>query len=219
MFTQRQIAAAGFFGIYSGCLPLTVNLARLPYWRGAWIGVFFGALMHLQMTFVYILLALLAGWLMDDSILHRPLTWCLFVAFGIVFQALTSLGCQMMGRYFMSPNKNAPFQREALYQQLKARDTGKKTVLHDVVVLLETHKPVLERRFSSAWTMLFAGLSLASTAYWLYSLTVAYLNVLFWGVPMDTVWYLGLAWQFIWPLIVLIAVHIIVLSWLCRDVA
>lgn len=218
MFTQRQIAVAGFFGVYAGCLPLTVNLARLPYWRGALIGVFFGALMHLQVTFIYILLALFAGWMMNDAVLESPATWGIIAMSVVVIQALTSLGCQIMGRYFMSPGKDASFDRRALYEQLKARDTGKKSVLHDVVVLLETRPAAPERKFSSLWTLLFGTLSVLSLWYWLYSLTMASLDVLFFGVTMDAAWWLGVAWQFGWPLLVLIAVHIIVLNALCHDV-
>lgn len=217
MFTQRQIAVAGFLGVYAGCLPLTVNIGRLPYWRGAVIGVFFGAFMHLQMTFIYILLALLSGRIMNDALLHQPSTWGLFGAFALVIQALSSLGCQIMGRYFKSPEHGKSFDREALYQRLKSLDTGKKSVLHDVVILLETRQAAPERAFSNGWMLLFGGLSILSFVYWIYRLALACLDVLYFGVPMDTSWGIGLAWQFIWPLAVLIAVHFVVLGRLCRD--
>ena len=228
MFTMRQIALGGFLGVYAGCLPLTVNLARLPYWRGALVGVFFGALTHLMTTLIYVLVAIVAGNILDDPILRHRETWIAIGASIFVIQILSSVGCQIMGGYFLSPRRRRdPFEREKLYDRLKARDLKDnppdakkihKSVVHDVVCLLETRPASADKRFSWFWIIIFGILSVVSILIWVHVLTVSCLDAIFFGVPVDAAWYLGIALKCLGPLAVLILVHLSVLGWLCQDV-
>ena len=215
MFRLRQITWAGFFGVYSGCIPLTVNLARLPYWRGAFIGVAFGALTHIMVTLIYILAAVYIGKIMDDPILKQNTTWITIIACCTVIQALSAIGCHIMGAYFLSPpHKKAPFERQKLYESLKSRDTGKTSVLHDVVLKLEQAPAPKDMRFSNAWIILFALLSIVSSYLWIYHLTIASLESFFYGIPTDFYWYMDLATRCLVPFAFLIGVHLSTLAYL-----
>ena len=119
MFTQRQIASAGLMSVYAGCAVLTVNLARIPYRRGAFIGIGFGALMHIVVTFIDILIALGVGMWMDDPILKQTSTWWVIGSGILVVQVLSAIGCTIMGRYFFSPATGKDtFERDKLYHHL-----------------------------------------------------------------------------------------------------
>ncbi|MBO4350387.1 MAG: hypothetical protein J6A01_05510 [Proteobacteria bacterium] len=215
MFTLRQITCAGFFGVYSGCIPLTVNLARLPYWRGALIGVAFGALTHVMVTLIYIMIAVYVGQIMGDPILKQPTTWGIILLGCIVIQVLSAIGCRIMGGYFLSPpNKRVPFERQKLYENLKNRDTGKTSVLHDVVLKLEQKPALKDMRFSNAWVVFFSILSVLASSLWIYHLTIACLESIFYGIPMDAAWYVDLALRCLLPLVMLVLVHLSVLGFL-----
>ena len=215
MFTLRQITCAGFFGVYSGCVPLTVNLARLPYWRGAIIGVAFGALTHVMVTLLDIFIATQVGLIMDDPILKQAQTWVVICLCIGVIQALSAIGCRIMGSYFLSPaQKKDPFDRKALYENLKKRDTGKKSVLHDVVLQLEQIEPPADLRFSNGWIVLFSCLSILSSFLWVYRLTIACLESLFYGIPTDAHWYMDLTLQSMIPFAVLVVAHLATLAYL-----
>lgn len=218
MFTLRQITAAGFFGVYSGCVTLTVDLARLPYWRGAWVGVFYGALNHFLVMWLFVLAFVGTSVLCDDVQFRHASSWCLFLCFVLVIQGLSAFGCRLMGRYFKVPrNGKETFDRAGLLASLKSRDTGKRSVLHDVVGLLETRDAPRERRFSWLWVALFSALSVGSMGYWLFRLYWTCLEALFYGIETDTRWYAGLMADLCIPLFVLILAHSACLVWLCRD--
>ncbi len=213
MFTLRQITCAGFFGVYSGCIPLTVNLARLPYWRGAFIGVAFGALTHIMVTLIDIMIVIYVGQLMGDPILKQSSTWWVILLCCMVIQGLSAIGCRIMGGYFLSPpHRHAPFERQKLYEELKSRDSGKTSVLHDVVLKLEQEPARKDIRFSNAWIVLFSVLSVLGTLVWIYHLTIACLESLFYGIPMDFGWYLDLGLRCLLPLVIIILVHLSVLG-------
>ena len=213
MFTLRQITCAGFFGVYSGCVPLTVNLARLPYWRGAFIGVAFGALTHLMVMFIHIAIAVYVGLYMDDPILKRGTTWAVIAAAVFAVQVLSAVGCRIMGAYFLSPPRaRDAFDRQKLYEMLKNRDDGKKSVLHDVVLLLENKPGLPDLRFSNAWIVLVSALSVLCTALWIRSLTIACLEALFYGLDLDLAWYTDLAAVCLVPFAVIVIVHLAVLA-------
>ncbi len=224
---MRQIALAGFLGVYPGCLPLTVNLARIPYKRGAVIGVFFGSLTHLMTTLLYILASVSIGNAMNDPILANPVTWVCIAVTIFVIQLLSSVGCQMMGAYFLAPHKKSDaFERQKLYERLKVKDLKdnpedgskyKRSVLHDVVLLLEQKPAVPDVRFSTAWIFLFGALSLISILIWVHTLNTACLEVLFLGIQADFGWYLDHILCVVVPLIFLILAHFSTLTWLCRD--
>lgn len=215
MFTLRQITCAGFFGVYSGCIPLTVNLARLPYWRGALIGVAFGALTHVMVTLIDIMIAVYAGQILGDPILRQASTWAAILMGVLVIQVLSAIGCRIMGGYFLSPpKKQDPFERQKLYENLKTRDTGKKSVLHDVVLRLEQKKALKDIRFSNLWIVFFSILSVLATCLWIYTLTMTCLESLFYGIPMDGSWYADLTLRCLLPLIILVLVHLSVLGFL-----
>lgn len=227
MFTTRQIALGGFFGVYAGCMPLTVNLARLPYKRGAVIGVFFGALTHMMTTLIYILAAISIGNAMHDRILARFETWLVIGLAVLAVQCLSSIGCTVMGKYFLSPAKKSdPFERDKLYRRLKEKDLmdnpedgsrHKTSVMHDVVLLLETRAPFPDVRYSTAWIVLFGLFSTASIFIWISTLNRACLEILFFGILVDTGWYIELSLYIIIPFVLLILAHFSTLIWLCRD--
>ncbi len=227
MFTMRQIALAGFCGVYAGCMPLTVNLARLPYWRGAIIGVFFGALTHLMTTLIYVLIAIMTCSIMSDPILANTSSRILCGLGIFVIQCLSSIGCLLMGGYFLSPAKKSdPFNRTKLYELLKEKDSKvnppgadiiHKSVMHDVVVLLETKPASPDRRFSTWWIAFFGILSIVSSLLWVRSLTLAAADAIFFAMAIDFSWYLQVFLSFSVPWIVLVAIHFSVLAWLCRD--
>ncbi|MBQ9394979.1 MAG: hypothetical protein IJU23_05620 [Proteobacteria bacterium] len=224
---MRQIALGGFLGVYSGCMPLTVNLARLPYKRGAVIGVFFGALTHLMTTLLYILAAISIGNAMGDKILHYPATWVVVGLVIFVIQCLSSIGCMIMGKYFLSPAKKSDvFNRDELYRRLKEKDLKdnpedgsrhKTSVMHDVVLLLESRKQYPDVRYSTVWIIFFGILSIASICIWISTLNRACLEVLFLGVKADAGWYLEQALYIFVPFITLIITHFSTMFWLCRD--
>ena len=218
MFTRAQIGVGGFFGVFSGCLPLTVNLARLPYWRGAIIGIFFGTLTHMLTAFIYLSIVILAFSMLNDPGLHKPESWVFIIVSAVALQCLSSLGCQIMGRYFLAPSGGAPFQRQKLYETLKAKDTGKKSVLHDVVLRLEIQPASPDVRFSWGWIGLASTLSLCSMYIWLRMIKTACLESLFYGIPMDSGWYIGLIGQCLIPWFVLVLAQAAILLWLCRDI-
>ena len=218
MFTQRQIAVAGFISVYAGCAVLTINLAGIPYRRGAWIGVAFGALMHVVVTFLYIIIALTVGAWMDDPILKQTATWLITAFFVFLIQILSAAGCTVMGRYFFAPvSRHDTFDRDKLYQYLKSKDTGKRSVLHDVVTIIEKTKTPPVRHFSSWWIVLLGVLSILAFAYWIYTLTLSCLNVIFLGVSVDAMWWLSIAGQFCIPLVVLILTNVAMISWMNRN--
>lgn len=218
MFTQRQIMSAGLMSVYAGCAVLTVNLARLPYRRGALIGVGFGALMHIVVTLIYILIALGVGQWMEDPILRQTSTWMVILLCILVVQVLSAVGCSIMGRYFFSPaTSKDTFEREKLYHHLKAKDTGKRSVLHDVVMILEKTPSPEDKRFSSGWILLLGVLSITALLYYLNVLMTSCLNVIFFSVPADAGWWLSIAGQFCIPLIILMLTNLAMIAWLNRD--
>lgn len=220
MFTQRQILSAGLMSVYAGCAVLTVNLARLPYRRGALIGVGFGALMHIVVTFIYILIALGVGQWMDDPILRETSTWMVISLFIVVVQVLSAIGCTIMGRYFFSPaTSKDTFDREKLYHHLKERDTGKRSVLHDVVMILEKTPSPEDKKFSSLWILLLGFLSITALVYCLNVLIISCLNVIFFSIPADCGWWLSIAGQFCIPLFILMMTNLAMIVWLNRDLA
>lgn len=227
MFTMRQIALAGFCGVYAGCMPLTVNLARLPYWRGAIIGVFFGALTHLMTTLIYVLIAIMACSIMSDPTLANTSSQIFCGLCIFVIQCLSSIGCLLMGGYFLSPvKKSDPFNRIKLHELLKEKDIKvnppgaeiiHKSVMHDVVVLLETKPASPDRPFSTWWIVLFGIMSIVSSVLWLRSLSLAAADAIYFSLKIDFYWYLHVVLSFSVPWIVLVVTHLCVLSWLCRD--
>lgn len=220
MFTLRQITAAGFFGVYSGCVPLTVDLARLPYWRGAWIGVLYGALNHFLVMWLMVLAVVGTASLCDDFLFHRSISWVILVSLILLIQALSALGCRMMGRYFHAPRvRSESFDRAGLLSSLKPRDTGKRSVLHDVVTNLERCEGAPDRRYSWFWIVLFSALSVGSMAYWLFTLYRVCLEAIWYGLETDGAWYARLMGSLCIPLVVLLLLHATCLVWLCRDMS
>ena len=218
MFTLRQIASAGFVSVYAGCVTLTVNLYRIPYRRGAFVGVGFAALMHVVVAFLYLLIAIQIGNGLDDPLLKQKATWGIILACILGLQILSAIGCTIMGRYFLSPASGKDkFDREKLYQQLKSMDTGKRSVLHDVIQILETTPAKKDRKFSSLWILLLGLLSVGAMGYWLQILTDSSLNVLFMGVQMDIWWGLSIVAQFCIPVILLVATNLAMIAWLGRE--
>ena len=218
MLSQRQIAAAGLFGVYAGCVALTVNLYRLPYRRGAFVGVFFAATMHLLVVLLYITIALAIGSAMDDPLLAKTTTRLILLTVCLACQLLSACGTTIMGRYFYAPaRRRDPFDRQKLYDALKARDTGKTSVLHDVVTIMETTQPPRERRYANGWVIFWGILSIAAHFYWLSVLFHASIDALFYGVPVDTGWWLSIAGNFAIGLIILIASNLASMFWLNRD--
>ncbi len=218
MFTLRQIASAGLISVYAGCVTLTVNLYRIPYRRGAFVGVGFAALMHVVVAFLYILIAIQIGIFMDDPLLKQSATWGIILACILMFQVLSAIGCTIMGRYFLAPvTKKDKFDREKLYQRLKSLDSGNRSVLHDVVQILEKTPAKKDVRFSSGWIVLLAGLSIGAHWYWLERLTISILESIFYGIPTDVWWALSIAGYFCIPLIVLILSNLSMIAWLGRD--
>ena len=218
MLSQRQIAAAGLMGIYAGCVALTVNLYRLPYRRGAFVGVLFAATMHLLVVLLYITIALAIGSVMGDALLSQPATQLIILAVFLVCQVLSSIGTTIMGRYFYAPRRRRdPFDRPKLYAALKARDTGKTSVLHDVVTLMENTPAPPERRYSNGWVILWGILSVAAHLYWYIILFRASIDALFYGVPVDAAWWLSIAGYFAIGLVILIVSNLASIFWLNRD--
>lgn len=218
MFTLRQIASAGFVSVYAGCVTLTVNLLRIPYRRGAYIGVGFGALMHVVTFFLFVIIALMVGQNLDDPLLKSGTTWGVIGACLLVIQVLSAIGCRIMGAYFLSPrNGHETFDRQKLYNRLKPLDTGKRSVLHDVVTIMENTPEPASRKISSLWIVFLGVLSLGADIYWADSLVISSLDALFFGVPMDVLWWLGIAGKFAIPLVLLVAVNLAMLTWLNRD--
>lgn len=212
MFSLRQISVAGLLGVYAGCLTLTVNLRRLPYTRGAYVGVFFGSLTHMLAAWVDLCLALsFADWFNDPTLSHT-LSRVAVVAACVLVQIMSAVGCTIMGAYFMAPStRREPFQREKLLEKLSKRDTGKRSVVHDVVQCLTQTPPLPDVRFSHAWIALAAVCSAASMALWLFLLYRAIIDCLFFGIPQNGDWYLMLSAQFMGVWLLLILVHLSVL--------
>ena len=218
MFTLRQIASAGFVSVYAGCVTLTVNLYRIPYRRGAFVGVCFGALMHVVVAFLYIFIALQIGNGMHDPLLKREATWGFILVSIFILQMLSAIGCTIMGNYFLSPHAHKDkFDRDKLYERLKSRDTGKRSVLHDVVQILENTPAKKDIRFSSFWIVLLGILSIGAIWYWLKILFSSSIDALFLGVKMDFWWGLTLAGHFFIPIIILVITNLAMIAWLGRD--
>ena len=218
MFSQRQIAAAGLMGVYAGCAALTVNLFRLPYRRGAFVGVLFAATMHLLVVLLYISIALLIGSALDDALLSAPSTRLAIVAVCLVCQVMSGIGTTIMGRYFYAPRRRRdPFERQKLYEHLNSRDTGKTSVLHDVVTIMSQTPAPPDRRFSSFWVILWGLMSVAAHAYWYLILFGASIDALFYGVPTDAAWWLSIAGYFAIGLFILILANLASIFWLNRD--
>ena len=168
-----------------------------------------------MVTLIYILAAVHIGQIMDDPILRQTSTWITIIACCSVIQILSAIGCRIMGSYFLSPaRKQDPFERQKLYESLKSRDTGKTSVLHDVVLKLEQKPAPKDMRFSHAWILLFALLSIISSYLWIYHLTIACLESLFYGIPTDFYWYADLAMRCLVPFAILIGVHLSTLAFL-----
>ena len=219
MLSQRQIAAAGFMGVYAGCVALTVNLYRLPYRRGAFVGVFFGATIHLMLALFYIWIALTIGAFMGDPLLKTKAVWCVIAAVYLVCQVLSAIGTTIMGRYFDAPRtRKQAFDRHALYAKLKARDNDKTSVLHDVVQRIEnTPEPAL-LRFSNGWIVLWSLMSVAVHYYWYIAIFRACVDAVYFGVSVDASWWLSLIGCFVIGLVVLIAGNFASIAWLNRDI-
>lgn len=219
MFTQRQIALGGFLGVYAGCMALTANFMRLGYRRGAFVGVGFGTLTHLLVAWVYFALsAYISQW--QDDVLWREWTTVAWMAgCALIIQGLSSAGCVLMGRYFMAPARSGDaFDRAGLLARLKSRDTGKRSVVHDVVQILERDAGLPARRFSTGWIVGFGVLSAMAHAAWLALLTQASLEVIFWGIEMDARWVGRLALRFAVPFAVLVLAQLSALAVFgCRD--
>ena len=205
-------------GVYAGCVALTVNLYRLPYRRGAFVGVFFAATMHLLVVLLYITIALAIGSAMGDAILTLPATRLLILLAFLVCQILSSVGTTIMGRYFYAPRRRRdPFVRSKLYAHLKARDTGKRSVLHDVVTIMENTPEPPERRYSCGWVILWGLMSVAAHVYWYIILFQASIEALFFGVPTNAAWWLSIAGYFSIGLVILIVANLASIFWLNRD--
>ncbi len=218
MFSQRQIAAAGLMGVYAGCVALTVNLFRLPYRRGAFVGVLFAATMHLLVVLLYISIALLIGSAVGDTLLAAPFTRLSILAACLVCQVLSGIGTTIMGRYFYAPRSSRdPFERQKLYEHLKSLDTGKTSVLHDVVTVMAKTPAPPDRRFSSLWVVFWGLLSAIAHAYWYIILFRASIDALFYGVPTNAAWWLSIVGYFSIGLVVLIVANLASIFWLNRD--
>ena len=109
------------------------------------------------------------------------------------------------------PTRREPFQRTQLLEKLSQRDTGKRSVVHDVVQSLKHSPPFPDVRFSNAWIVLAAVCSAASMVIWLFLLYRAILDCLFFGVPQNSDWYLMLSAQFMGVWLILVLVHLSIL--------
>lgn len=218
MFTLPQIAVSGFLGVYAGCIPITVNLARLPYRRGAIIGIFFGVLTHFLTVIIDIACLAIAASLFDDPTLNLSLSWIFIGTCILCLHIFSSMGCKLMAKYFMAPSHpKDPINRQNLYATLKAKDSGKRSVVHDVVTLLEREPAPHDVRFSSAWIALFGFLSIASAIAWILIIYTTCINALLGAQPSDIAWYLTLAVRCGLLGLILILIHGAILFGLCRD--
>ena len=174
--------------------------------------------MHVVVAFLYIFLAIQMGQWMEDPLLKQDATRGFIIACIFILQGLSAVGCTIMGKYFLSPpTRKDKFDREKLYQLLKSQDTGKRSVLHDVVQILESTPAPKDVRFSSWWLLLLGFLSVTAHAYWLKVLTDSSIDSLFLGVQQDLWWGLSLAAHFCLPVIILILTNLAMIAWLGRD--
>lgn len=218
MFSQRQIALGGFLSIYAGCAALSVNFLRMRYRRGAYVGLFFGSLMQLFVAMAdFWIIAAVAG-ILDDPQLLRWESRCVCAGAALCVQLLCAAGCAVMARYFLAPKTGRDtFSRDALLFRLEKIDTGKRSVVHDIVGILRSNPAVLTRHISTFWLILLSFFAACAFAAWLKILTDACLSVIFFGVPVDAEWYAGVAGLFLIPLLLLILVEFSVFYILSRS--
>ncbi len=205
MFSLRQITCAGFMGVFPGCLLLSHNFARLPYMRGALIGVMFGALMQLVMMLLYLIVFSLVCEGLDDVLIQNNTTWLAIVAGFAVIQLLSAIGCRIMGSYFLYPGQAVTsFDRDDLLVRMKKLDTGKRSVVHDLVTEFErTPKPVARKRSWLA-VMLVACVNLGVLIRWVVSVVRAFDPLWFEGRAMDAAWAFDLFLDVLWPFLILL---------------
>lgn len=213
MFSRRQVALAGLLSPNTGCFALSVNFRELPYRRGAWIGLGFGALV--QMMAFFVVLAVLSAFQsqFDESFASSFESFRVeFVAFAII-HVLSSVGCVIMASYFDTPPKRGmSWDRAKLLAKFRRRDSGKRSVLHDIVGCLEAHKKVSDRPTSIFFLILSAFFTFLANVLWYKTLSNELLDVLFFGIPIDFFWGAFLAAKMFLITGILLSLHAVLMK-------
>ncbi|MCL2325139.1 MAG: hypothetical protein FWC40_01345 [Proteobacteria bacterium] len=211
MFTRNQIIAAGFLGPFAGCFALTVNLGRLPYPRGQNIGIVFGILTQLMATLIVLILAILIAQYHHEISFRGPYSHIAVLTWLILERSICAWCCRAMANFFEAPHGKNAFQPEHLLQRLKKIDTGKTSVVHDVVTCLEKPPRPQYLKPGTSWIIMagFAGFSASVT--WLWILIQAIIDLLTAYAPINAAWATTVLLKFGVVILALAACHIAML--------
>lgn len=186
----------------------------MPYMRGALIGVMFGGLMQVVLLLIYLMVFAGVSTALDDVLVRHWQTWCAILACFFALQTCSAVGCRIMGSYFLCPGRDVTeFDRDALLARLNTMDTGKKSVVHDLVVLFSTKpKPVIKHK-SWLWVVLAGTLTCLAMLLWVRAVLQAFDWMWFDNRPIDGMWVTDLFLQMFAPFVGLVGCGYILL-WL-----
>lgn len=207
MFSLRQITAAGFLGVFPGCVLLAVNFERLPYRRGALIGVAFGCLVQFVLLLLYLLTVTITSFSFADPQTTILSTKAVILAVIAVIQTLSAIGCWLMGSYFLYPKSAVTqYDRSELEKRLHSLDTHKRSVVHDLVLSFEANPPHKPRKQSWIHVAALGLVTLSVNVLWLYNINKAFYELWISNMQPQLSWKLDLALDLFWPFLILVAV-------------
>jgi len=217
LFSLRQITAAGFIGVFPGCVMLSINFELLPYRRGARIGIAFASLVQLVMLLLYVAVITFTTALLDDTQLQNLSSRLIVFALILIIQLLSAVGCRMMGSYFMYPNSDVTqFNRAQLEERLQKLDNGKISVVHDLITEFKATPAPKPIPYSWIHLAALATVNASAFAAWIYALYKAFNVYWFNGGLINTAWWTTLAFDALWPLALLFLVGYAYL-WLAKP--
>ena len=214
MFSLRQIFCAGFGGVFPGCLLLACNFVLLPYRRGAVIGILFGSLTQVVMMLLYLMLFSGISTALDDVLLKENLTRAAILAAILLLQFISAFGCMQMGRYFLCPSSDVTtFDRAKLEERIRSLDTGKRSVVHDIVLEFEQNPAIPAKRLSWGHVLGAVVLNTLVLFLWINAVIYAFYPLWFDNRQMDALWAWELFVEIFWPWLVLTLFGYLLLGW------
>jgi hypothetical protein len=204
MYSLRQIFVAGLGGVFPGCLLLSCNFVYLPYRRGAVIGILFGSLTQVVLMLLYLMIFSGISTALDDVLLKLPLTQIAIILSISVLQLMTAMGCTAMGKYFLCPTSDVTtFDRSVLEARIVSIDTGKRSVVNDIVKEFKETPAVPARRRS--WFHVFGAIvvTLFVLFLWIRAVILAFYPLWFDKRTMDALWAWDLFVSLFWPWLLL----------------
>ena len=207
MFSLRQITAAGFLGVFPGCVLLSVNFERLPYRRGALIGVAFGCLVQFVLFLLYLLTVAITSLSFSDPQTTLLSTKTVILAVVAVIQTLSATGCRIMGSYFLYPkNDVTQYDRAELEKRLRALDPHKRSVVHDLVLSFEANPPRKPQKQSWIHVAALGLVALSVNVLWLHNIDKSFYELWVSNMQPQLSWKLALAFDLVWPFFILVTV-------------